>query len=82
MLASQSSYALMEPSRREELVDAIGGLIDNQLGGTVNKEYFTVLAVAGRRLDAMAGEVVVAVKNPAAATWPPCWQRMCSGPAR
>jgi SAM-dependent methyltransferase len=49
MLASQSSYALMEPSRREKLLDAIGDLIDNQLGGTVTKEYVTVLAVAGRR---------------------------------
>lgn len=64
MLASQSSYALMEPSRREELLEAIGALIDNQLGGTVTKEYVTVLAVAMRRPAAMAGEVVVAADDP------------------
>jgi SAM-dependent methyltransferase len=55
MLASQSSYALMEPSRREELLGAIGDLIDNRLGGTVTKQYVTVLAVARRRAGAMAG---------------------------
>src|SRR5579875_495070 len=55
LLASQSSYALMEPSRREELLDAIGGLIDNQLGGMVTKEYVTVLAVAARRADGHGG---------------------------
>jgi SAM-dependent methyltransferase len=48
MLASQSSYALMDPVRRNELLAGIGALIDEQLAGTVTKEYVTVLAVAGR----------------------------------
>lgn len=48
MLASQSSYALMDPVRREDLLARIGRLIDEQLEGTVTKEYVTVLAVARR----------------------------------
>jgi SAM-dependent methyltransferase len=48
MLASHSSYALMDPVRRDELLAGIGALIDEQLTGTVTKEYVTVLAVAGR----------------------------------
>jgi SAM-dependent methyltransferase len=49
MLASQSSYALMDQTRRELLLDAIGRLIDERLGRTVTKEYITVLATARRR---------------------------------
>ena len=48
MLASQSSYALMEPGRREPLLRGIGALIDDFLGGTITKQYVTILAVARR----------------------------------
>lgn len=48
MLSSQSSYALMEEWRREELMDGIGRLIRRHLGDVVTKEYVTVLAVAKR----------------------------------
>jgi SAM-dependent methyltransferase len=48
MLASQSSYALMEPGRREPLLRGIGALIDEHLGGTITKQYVTILAVAQR----------------------------------
>lgn len=46
MLASQSSYALMDPARRDELLNGIGSLIDNLLEGVVTKEYVTVVAAA------------------------------------
>jgi len=46
VLASQSSYALMDPGRRAELLQGIGRLVDEQLGGVVTKEYVTVLTVA------------------------------------
>jgi SAM-dependent methyltransferase len=49
MLASQSSYALMDQKRRDELLAAIGELIDEQLEGRVTKQYVTVLATARRR---------------------------------
>lgn len=49
MLASQSSYALMESASREALLARIGVLIDEHLSGTVTKEYVTVVAVAERR---------------------------------
>lgn len=49
MLASQSSYALMEPGRRRRLLDGIGELIDEQLDGTVTKQYVTILATATSR---------------------------------
>ena len=49
MLHSQSSYALMEPAKREELLGQLGELIDVRLLGTVTKQYITVLAVARRR---------------------------------
>jgi SAM-dependent methyltransferase len=49
MLRSQSSYALMEPAKREELLGQLGELIDARLFGTVTKQYITVLAVARRR---------------------------------
>lgn len=54
MLASQSSYALMEPERRNALSEEIGRLVDDVLGGRVTKQYVTVLAVARRR-EADAG---------------------------
>ncbi|MGB6163541.1 MAG: hypothetical protein WCF33_09885 [Pseudonocardiaceae bacterium] len=56
MLASQSSYALMNPTRRERLLEAVGRVIDEHLGGTVTKEYITVLAIARRRV-AWSGDV-------------------------
>jgi SAM-dependent methyltransferase len=46
MLATQSSYALMEPTRRDELLGGIGHLVDEYLEGTVTKQYVTVLATA------------------------------------
>jgi hypothetical protein len=49
MLASQSSYALMERERRGELLDSIGRLVDLHLGGTVTKEYVAVVALAERK---------------------------------
>ena len=48
MLGSQSQYALMEPGRRDRLFRQICALVDENLGGTVTKEYVTVLAVAPR----------------------------------
>ena len=48
MLASQSSYGLMDPARRDELLARIGTLIEEELEGTVSKEYVTVLAIVGR----------------------------------
>ncbi|HET9732281.1 MAG TPA: GNAT family N-acetyltransferase [Acidimicrobiales bacterium] len=64
MLASQSSYALMEPARRQSLLAAIAEVIDRHLGGTVTKEYVTVVALARRRPAAMPGEVVVGADDP------------------
>lgn len=59
MLASQSSYALMEPLRRERLLRGIGGFVDDVLEGSVTKEYVTVIAAARRRpagtADPLAG---------------------------
>jgi SAM-dependent methyltransferase len=51
MLASQSSYALLDPERRARLLDGIGRLVDEHLNGLVTKQYVTVLAIA-RRLPA------------------------------
>lgn len=51
MLASQSSYALMEPARRDRLLDGVGSLIDDRLGGTITKQYATVTAVAATRKE-------------------------------
>lgn len=48
MLSSQSSYALMDPVRHDELLARIGALIDEKLEGTVTKEYVTVMAIAAR----------------------------------
>ena len=48
MLASQSSYALMERERRGEILDSIGRLVDLHLGGAVTKEYVCVVALAER----------------------------------
>ena len=52
MLASQSQYALMEPGRRDRLFDGIGALVDENLGGTVTKDYVAVLAVAANSRQA------------------------------
>lgn len=49
MLATQSTYALLEPARRTELLAGIGDLIDEHLGGTISKAYLTVLAIAQKR---------------------------------
>lgn len=48
MLSSQSSYALMDEGRREELMEGIRRLVGRHLGDLVTKEYVTVLAVAER----------------------------------
>lgn len=48
MLSSQSSYALMDQVRHDELLASIGALIDEKLEGTVTKEYVTVMAIAAR----------------------------------
>jgi SAM-dependent methyltransferase len=49
MLRSQSTYALMEQSRRHELLVRIGELVDRRLHGVVTKQYVTVVAVARRQ---------------------------------
>jgi SAM-dependent methyltransferase len=54
MLATQSSYALMDPEWRGRLLDAIGRLVDECLGGVITKQYVTVLAIARRRAAAPA----------------------------
>ncbi|MHB1929122.1 MAG: methyltransferase domain-containing protein [Acidimicrobiales bacterium] len=46
MLASQSSYALMEADKRAELLEGVGRLVNDLLGGWVTKQYVTVLATA------------------------------------
>lgn len=46
MLASQSSYALLDGDCRRELLDGIGRLIDVHLDGSVTKQYVTILATA------------------------------------
>jgi hypothetical protein len=38
MLASQSSYALMQPDQRQSLLEGIGSLVDDLLGGWVAKQ--------------------------------------------
>lgn len=48
MLASQSSYALLEQNCRQEILAGIENLIRERLGEVVTKEYVTVLAVAKR----------------------------------
>lgn len=48
MLSSQSSYALMDQVRHDDLLASIGVLIDEKLDGTVTKEYVTVMAIAAR----------------------------------
>lgn len=48
MLASQSTYALMDPARRAPLLARIGDLVDGRLQGKVTKQYVTVLALAQR----------------------------------
>ncbi len=49
MLASQSTYALLDPALREQLLESIGRLVDDQLGGRVTKQYVTILATAKTR---------------------------------
>jgi SAM-dependent methyltransferase len=46
MLASQSSYALLEPRKRAGLLEAIGRQVDGLLCGSVIKQYLTILATA------------------------------------
>lgn len=54
MLASQSSYALLDPQRRADLLVGIGQLLDEHLGGTITKQYVTILATARRHPSASA----------------------------
>jgi SAM-dependent methyltransferase len=49
MLATQSIYILMEPTRRDELLAAIGHVIDEQLDGHITKQYLAILATARKR---------------------------------
>ena len=48
MLASQSTYALMDGAQRSALLAGIGALIDSRLQGQVTKQYVTVLAISRR----------------------------------
>lgn len=51
MLASQSSYALLDEDRRRPLLDAIGQLVDERLNGTITKQYVTVVAIVTRMAE-------------------------------
>src|SRR5580658_1278748 len=53
MLSTQSTYVLMESERREALLADIGTAIDATLGGTITKQYVTVMAIS--RQTATAG---------------------------
>jgi hypothetical protein len=55
MLATQSSYVLSESAPREQLLGALGELIDRRLGGVVTKRYLTVLAVAAKASSSSGG---------------------------
>lgn len=46
MLATQSSYIGLDPDCRRRLLDGIGALVDDRLGGEVTKAYLAILAVA------------------------------------
>lgn len=46
MLATQSSYVLTDPDRRDRLLHAPGELIDARLDGRITKKYLAVLAIA------------------------------------
>lgn len=48
-LSTQSAYALMDPGRRTALLQAIGELIEDRLGGTLTRQYLTILVTARRR---------------------------------
>lgn len=48
MLASQSTYALMDPARRARLFAGVAELVDSRLKGRVTKQYVTILALARR----------------------------------
>jgi SAM-dependent methyltransferase len=54
MLASQSSYALLAPRKRETLLRAIGQLVDDRLEGAITKRCVSVLAIAKRPRTAAA----------------------------
>jgi SAM-dependent methyltransferase len=49
MLSTQSPYLALDAERRARVLQGIGEIIDERLGGTITKPYLTVLAVAGRR---------------------------------
>ncbi|MHB1488672.1 MAG: hypothetical protein ACYCS7_15270 [Acidimicrobiales bacterium] len=49
MLSTQSSYALADRQARDELLTQVGELIDKHLGGTITKQYLTILATATDR---------------------------------
>ena len=48
MLSTQSTYALMDPDRRDEFLHGVGQEIEKLLGGVVTKQYVTILATAER----------------------------------
>jgi SAM-dependent methyltransferase len=49
MLSTQAPYALLDPGSRDAVLDAMANLVTERLGGTVTKQYVTVLAVTPRR---------------------------------
>ncbi len=51
MLSTQSTYALMDPERRDELLRQVGHLVESNLGGTITKQYVAILAIARRSPD-------------------------------
>jgi ubiquinone/menaquinone biosynthesis C-methylase UbiE len=49
MLSTQSTYVMMESARRDALLSDIGIAIDATLGGTITKQYLTVMAISPRQ---------------------------------
>ena len=49
MLSTQSAYALMIPEQRAAILDAVGDLVDQELGGVVTKQYVCILTVSHAR---------------------------------
>jgi hypothetical protein len=48
MLSTQSSYALLDPARRDELLGEMARFVETRLDGEVTKQYVTILATARR----------------------------------
>lgn len=49
LLDTYSNHRLLDPSRKTELYNGVGALIENEYGGMITKEYVAVLYVARKR---------------------------------